>query len=83
MFFFNAQLILWYCNVSLWLENGQTADFVPLNTFCIASSRLPVLKQTHWQRQMCFQEHLLHGFWEPRWCEGIKSDGRPFTVKQK
>lgn len=24
-------------------KNGQTADFVPLNAFCIASSRLPVL----------------------------------------
>ena len=29
--FLNAQLILLYCNVSLLrLENGQTADFVPL-----------------------------------------------------
>lgn len=40
MFFLDAQLILWYCNVSLWLETGQTADFVPLNAFCIARSRL-------------------------------------------
>lgn len=46
-FFLNAQLILWYCNVSFWLENGQTADFVPLIAFCIASSRLPVLEQIH------------------------------------
>lgn len=29
--FLNAQLILLYCNASLLtLENGQTADFVPL-----------------------------------------------------
>lgn len=29
--FLNAQLILLYCNVSLLrLEDGQTADFVPL-----------------------------------------------------
>lgn len=80
MFFLNAQLILWYCNVSLWLENGQTADFVPLNAFCIASSR-PGAGADQEQRQ-CASGAPSAGPGSPGGLRGL-SQVETFTVKQK
>lgn len=82
--FLNAQLILWYCNVSLWLGNGQTSDFVPLHAFCIANSRLPVL-----ERDPLAATDVLSGSTVCRgperfkvvWQEWVK--WRPFAVQTK